>query len=87
MTQLSFPTIINNSMMPELYANIFEKMLGYIFLKIKKTETILIDEIESFIRDNIEIGKEIKIEFRIQPKLLNIRRTRLIDKLLRIIYG
>ena len=86
-TKLSFPTIINNSRVPELYANIFEKILGYIFLKIKKTETILVDEIESFIKDNIEISKEIKIKFRIQPKLLNIRRTRLIDKLLRIIYG
>ena len=35
-TQLSFPTIINNSRVPELYANIFEKILGYIFLKKKK---------------------------------------------------
>ena len=85
--QLSFPTIINTSRMPDLYANIFEKILGYIFLKIKNTETIFIDEIERFIKDNIGLGEKKKVNFRIQPKFLYIRRTRLIDKLLRIICG
>ncbi len=85
--QLSFPTIIDESKMPILYANIFERLLGYIFLKIKKTRTIFIDEIETFIMNNIKNEKNIKVQFKIQPKFLYIRRTRFIDKLLRIIYG
>jgi hypothetical protein len=85
--QLSFPTIIDESKMPILYANIFERILGYIFLKIKKTRTIFVDEIETFIINNIKNQKNIKIKFKIQPKFLYVRRTRLIDKLLRIIYG
>jgi hypothetical protein len=84
---LSFPTIIDESKMPILYANIFERILGYIFLKIKKTRTIFVDEIETFIINNIKNQKNIKIKFKIQPKFLYVRRTRLIDKLLRIIYG
>ena len=46
----------------------------------------MIEEIEIFIKKNIENDIK-KIDFQIQPKLLNIRRTRLMDKLFRIICG
>lgn len=84
--ELCFPTITNKSKIPILYANVFEKILGYIFLRIKNTKTIMIEEIEIFIKKNIENDIK-KIDFQIQPKLLNIRRTRLMDKLFRIICG
>ena len=83
---VELPMVVNNFGWPDLHASFIEKLLACIVLKVKKIKTVQVNEIVAYIIENNRIAThwdyyEYKIFYR------NLYRNRLIDKIIRVIYG
>jgi hypothetical protein len=79
---IKLPSIVNSHKFPVMHASLLEKILGYILIRVKKINILDISEIGKYIKYNENKYHNINT---VVLHFKNIKRTRFIDKVCRVI--
>lgn len=83
---ISMPAVLSAKGKPNIYGGLFHKFIFYVLIKMKTLKAITNTEMYELILKNERNYNNYKI-FLITPKYIQFRRTLLVDRLLRFIYG